>query len=287
MLSQKLASEDKKLTMDWGKMDGFDLLLQSGFQCSFQGDLVCFAQYQQQDIPNYWNYASTFALADNMFSSMHAPSFPNHVFTVAAQTGNIISQTKNPIDPTDRPAACADAGPGATANIMDSRGDIVTQFPCFDFETMGDSLNNAGISWKSYAPKGFGWSGFVAINHIRNTSQWSQHAFLDSQFAIDAAAGQLPAVSWLVTEGGVSDHAPWSICAGENWLVTQINAIMSNPTLWSNTAIFLTWDDFGGLYDPVSPAPYQVDQFGLGPRVPETDGPALCPIHHPPIRRGV
>ncbi|MBZ5719889.1 MAG: choice-of-anchor D domain-containing protein [Acidobacteriia bacterium] len=259
---------DTLIAMDWGKMDGFDLLLQSGFQCSFQGDLYCFAQYQQADLPNYWMYAQKFGISDNTFSSMHAPSFPNHVFTVAAQTGNIISQTKNPIDPTDRPAACADAGPGATANVMDARGDIITQFPCFDFATMGDSLNNAGISWKSYAPKGFGWSGFVAINHIRNTSQWTQHAFLDSQFAMDAMNGQLPAVSWLVTEGGVSDHLPWSICAGENWLVTQINAVMSNSALWNTTMIVLTWDDFGGLYDPVSPAPYQVDAFGLGPRVP-------------------
>jgi phospholipase C len=259
---------DTLIAMDWGKMDGFDLLLQNGFQCSFQGDLACFSQYYQSDIPNYWTYAATFALADNMFSSMHAPSFPNHVFTVAAQTGGIISQTKNPIDPTDRPAACADAGAGATTNVLDARGDIITQFPCFDFNTMGDVLNQAGVSWKSYAPKGFGWSGFVAINHIRNTSQWTQHAFLDSQFAIDAAAGQLPAVSWLVTEGGVSDHAPWSICYGESWLVDQINAVMSNSSLWNTTAIFLTWDDFGGLYDPISPAPYQVDSFGVGPRVP-------------------
>src|SRR5205807_5288756 len=56
--------------------------------------------------------------------------------------------------------------------------------------------------------------------------------------------------------------------AGQNWLTPQINAIMSNPTLWNTTAVFLTWDDFGGLYDSVSTAPYQVDQFGLGPRVP-------------------
>ena len=252
--------------MDYGKMDGFDTILETGFQCSVDGDMLCYTQYQQQDIPNYWKLADTFTLADNMFSSMHAPSFPNHVFTVAAQTGNVISQTKNPIDPTDKPAACADAGAGATVKIMDPRGDILDVFPCFDFQTMGDSLNNAGVSWKSYAPKGFGWSGFVAINHIRNTSQWTQHAVLDNQFAIDAAAGNLPSVSWLVTQGGVSDHAPWSICEGENWLSTQISAVMNGP-LWNSTAIFLTWDDFGGFYDHVAPLP-QKDQFGVGPRVP-------------------
>src|SRR5262249_22663101 len=35
---------------------------------------------------------------------------------------------------------------------------------------------------------------------------------------------------------------------------------------WSSTAVFLTWDDFGGFYDHV--APQQVDGYGLGFRVP-------------------
>jgi phospholipase C len=252
--------------MDYGKMDGFDQILETGFQCSVDGDMLCYTQYQQNDIRNYWDYASRFVLADNVFSSLHGPSFPNHIYSVAGQSAGIISQTKNPIDPQDKPAACADAGPGATVKVMDPRGTVRDVFPCFDFPTLGDSLSAAGVSWKSYAPRGFGWSGFVAVNHIRNTDLWNQHAVLDSQFAVDAAAGTLPSVSWLVTQGGVSDHAPWSICEGENWLVKQINAVMSNEALWSTTAIFLTWDDFGGFYDHVPPP--QFDSFGLGPRVP-------------------
>jgi phospholipase C len=260
---------DTLQAMDFGKMDGFDLVLENGVQCSIQGDMLCFTQYQQNDIPNYWTLATYFALADNTFSSMHAPSVPNHVFTVSAQTGNMVSETHNPTDPTDKPAACADAGPGATVRIMDVRGTILEVFPCFDFETLGDTLNDAGVSWKTYAPKGFGWNGFDAINHIRNTSQWTQHNvnddIINDFFAQDAAAGNLPAVTWLVSQGGSSDHAPWSICAGENWLVKQISAVMNGP-LWNSTAIFLTWDDFGGFYDHVPPP--TADQFGLGPRVP-------------------
>lgn len=55
------------------------------------------------------------------------------------------------------------------------------------------------------------------------------------------------------------------MCAGENWTVRQINAVMRGPE-WSHTAIFLTWDDFGGLYDHV--APPSLDSMGLGIRVP-------------------
>ena len=86
----------------------------------------------------------------------------------------------------------------------------------------------------------------------------------DTQFATDAASGNLPAVSWLVT-GPNSEHPPNSTCQGENWTVQQLNALMQGPD-WGTSAVFLTWDDFGGFYDHVAPPP--VDIYGLGPRVP-------------------
>jgi phospholipase C len=55
------------------------------------------------------------------------------------------------------------------------------------------------------------------------------------------------------------------MCEGENWTVSVLNAVMQGPE-WNSTVVFMTWDDFGGFYDHV--APPQVDQFGLGPRVP-------------------
>jgi phospholipase C len=63
----------------------------------------------------------------------------------------------------------------------------------------------------------------------------------------------------------MSEHPPYSTCQGENWTVEQLNAVMRGPD-WYSTVIFLTWDDFGGFYDHVPPP--QIDQFGLGPRVP-------------------
>jgi phospholipase C len=63
----------------------------------------------------------------------------------------------------------------------------------------------------------------------------------------------------------VEHHPPGSICAGENWAVRSINAVMRSE-VWESTVIVLTWDDFGGFYDHV--APPHLDLFGLGPRVP-------------------
>ena len=58
--------------MDFGKMDGFDQILENPYQCILQGDMLCYSQYRQSDIPNYWKLATYFALADNMFSSIRA-----------------------------------------------------------------------------------------------------------------------------------------------------------------------------------------------------------------------
>src|SRR5260370_32931854 len=77
--------------------------------------------------------------------------------------------------------------------------------------------------------------------------------------------GTPPRVGWIGTGAGKSEHPPASTCIGENWTVEQLNALMQGP-LWSSTALFLTWDDFGGFYDHVPPP--EVDRFGFGPRVP-------------------
>jgi phospholipase C len=152
---------------------------------------------------------------------------------------------------------------------LDQQGKRAQVFPCFEFQTLGDTLETAGISWKYYAPPedtpGYNWSAFDAIGHIRNTSQWTEHVVSDSQFAADAQSGKLPAVSWLTPPWNYSEHANAGSCDGENWTVEQLNAVMQGP-LWDTTAIFLTWDDFGGFYDHVPPP--SIDQFGLGPRVP-------------------
>jgi len=78
-------------------------------------------------------------------------------------------------------------------------------------------------------------------------------------------SGNLPAVSWLVTGSPNNEHPPESSCVGENWTVNELNALMASP-LWNSTAVYVSWDDFGGFYDHVVPP--ASDFFGLGPRVP-------------------
>ncbi|HWE61874.1 MAG TPA: alkaline phosphatase family protein, partial [Chloroflexota bacterium] len=68
-------------SIDGGKMDGF--LNNPG--ANLNGDQMALWQYDQSDIPNFWSYATHFTLGDHMFSSVPAATFPNHLYSVAAQ----------------------------------------------------------------------------------------------------------------------------------------------------------------------------------------------------------
>lgn len=242
--------------LDYGKMDHFDIEP----TCVQNGGLMCLTQMQQPDIPNYWAYASNFTLSANFFSSIHGSSFPNHLYSISASSGGLIDQG---LLNGGRAVGC-ESPQGGTADFLDENGNATKQFPCFDINTLGDLLTTAGVNWTSYAPPHIIFNAYTAINHIYNTDQWQQHVATYTNFATDAAAGKLPAVSWLVANGE-SEHPPFSACYGENWTVQQINAIMQGPD-WPTTAIFLTWDESGGFYDHMSP-PVE-DVFGLGQRLP-------------------
>ncbi|HZU22626.1 MAG TPA: alkaline phosphatase family protein [Terriglobales bacterium] len=253
--------EDAKMAINGGRMDQFDLVSQG----NIRGDLLPYTQMGEADIPNYFAYARKYVLADRMFSDIVGPSFPNHLVTVAADNGGAVS---NPNKVQGYRWGC-DSDDGAVVEVADPSGKISLQPPCFDMETLADSVAKNGRTWRYYAPEdgswGHHWLALDAIKHIRFSDLWSTNISPDSQFVADARAGKLPAVSWLVT-GHASEHPPDSTCEGENWTVQQINAVMEGPQ-WNSTVIFLTWDDFGGFYDHVAPPPGK-DSFHMGPRVP-------------------
>jgi phospholipase C len=165
-----------------------------------------------------------------------------------------------------------DAPRKSTVKQLLPSGAVRETFPCFDMKTITDVLDSRHITWRYYAPSlgqgGYIWSSLDAIRHVRRSPEWTSNVVSYTQFAHDAAAGTLPAVSWLVPFPRGSDHPPFSICGGENWTVDQINAVMSNAEEWQHTAIVVVWDDFGGFYDHVAPPAGPNRSMQYGPRVP-------------------
>ncbi|HEV3310846.1 MAG TPA: alkaline phosphatase family protein [Chloroflexota bacterium] len=256
------AGNSVSAAVDGGKMDHFYREVNA-----VQGGVdIADSEYTQAQIPDYWAYARRFTLADHFFSTVLASSFPNHLVTI---TGQWLNTYNNPyVPPAGFHSWGCDAAPQTSVQWIYHRRSGYTR-PCFNTTTIADEANAARVSWKYYAPGrgtfGYIWSSFDAIRHIRRSPQWRTNVVPTSRFMADVKHGRLPAISWLTTNLPTSDHPPTSICIGQNWVAAQIDALATSK-YWKNTAIVLTWDDFGGFYDHVPPP--TVSDYSLGPRVP-------------------
>ena len=254
-------SQSAKTGINGGLMNGFYKL---GGRAA-HGRYYSNTAYTPSEIPDYWSYAQHFALADDFFSSIPGPSFPNHMVLVANTSAGTID---DPWLTTNYSWGC-DSGKKVGVWVYNKDGEKATT-PCFNLETLANEANTAGVSWRYYAAKvgvpGYIWDSLDAVKSIRqNPSYWKQADIAYTKFASDVASGKLAALTWLMPGNNVSDHPPASMCEGENWTVRQINAVMRSP-FWKSTAIILTWDDFGGFYDHIPPP--TVGGVSLGPRVP-------------------
>lgn len=244
------SSRAAEVAYDHGKMDGFVYAENSEMTMGY---------YDYRELPYYWDYASKFVLMDNFFTSQRGPSLPNHLYLIAGQSGGLID---NP-GPCQSRAICQ--GP-SSKNPYGLPNDLT-----FNFTNVMDELDGHGVSWKyyngdkeNYKDAGY-WNPVPAFaSFMKNPSRLSNLAPND-QFLKDLANGNLAKVVWVIPQEDESDHPSADVKVGQKYLVSLINAIMETK-FWSSTAIFVTWDDYGGWYDHVPPP--QVDAFGLGFRVP-------------------
>ncbi len=280
-------------SIDGGRMDGFNRIGEGE-------DMSGYAYFSRSGIPNYWRYADRFVLADHFFTSMYGPTFPEHLYTIAAQSAGIVDNKST----ADHPGSyCTDPTEYTPAfdfkhmskrdlkTVFDDEEHITQGWPapiyaigkywhqirtCIDVKTLPDRLQAAGVSWTYYAEQDKWMNAMQAIRHDWFDQKMHAHIRDPMFFLHDVKKGKLPAVSWLIPPEPYNEHpgcdgkscqpaSPVSVCAGENWTTSMINAVMKSPD-WKSTAIVVVWDDFGGFYDPV--APPHVDVMGYGPRTP-------------------
>jgi phospholipase C len=258
-------SYDSRRDRNGGKMDSFG-------RDNDETTRLAHSRMEADQIPNYWHWAEQFVLSDNFFASHFGPTFPNRLYVIAAQAGGSLDVPKGvePLPSGAKSWGC-DAPEGQRIVVMDADGDRSAVPTCFDFKTMGDLLSEKGIDWASYgatdAQDGYIFQPFSSIRQIRETGMWDDHIRPVDQLIDDIADGGLPPVTWVHPRYEVCEHPSKlnDFAHGENWSSAIINAIMESP-MWPTTAIFHTYDEWGGFYDHVPPP--QIDQFGLGIRVP-------------------
>jgi phospholipase C len=254
---------------DRGKMDGANLIrvicAPNVVGCAPPNPQ--FVYVDPVDVAPYFELAERCTFGDRMFQTNQGPSFPAHQF--------IISGTSAPTPTSDLFAAENPNGGAGCAAPLDSFVLLVDptgresskQYPCFEHLTLADLLDSKNISWRYYAPSaGSIWTAPNAIKHLRLGPDWATHVILKpSQVLADITDGKLARVSWVIPTGQESDHPLINNGSGPSWVASVVNAI-GNSSYWSSTAIIITWDDWGGLYDHVAPSIYNSYEYGF--RVP-------------------
>lgn len=249
---------------DYGAMDGF----------SHPGETYPYPDFpyayvpQRETVP-YWTMAARYTLGDRMFQSNSGPSFTAHQYMIAGQSAHA---DENPDGAAVKgPWGCDSPTSSRVALLGPNGTDLAGVYPCFDYPTIADFLDAKGISWRYYAPDagqaGYIWSAFDAVRHIRYGPDWSRSVVTPNTRVLeDVRNGVLAQVTWVVPDLPYSDHANKKATAnGPDWVANVVNAIGASP-YWNSTAIFISWDDWGGWYDHVPPP--QTDDMGLGFRVP-------------------
>jgi phospholipase C len=216
--------------------------------------------YSQSDVPVLWALASAYGLSDNFFTSAASSSTPNHLYMIAAQSGGM-AETPDVVVLDGQELFGCTAPPNYMIWSETEQGTSYLQPPGVDIDSVPELLTNAGVSWRYYSDSPL----WIAPDYI-SALAGSPNIILDPpQIVTDITNGNLASVSWVCPSDSASDHPPRQLGPGENFIVEVLDAVMASP-YWSSTAIFVSWDDWGGFADHVTPP--VVDALGLGPRVP-------------------
>jgi phospholipase C len=280
--------------IDGGNMDGFIKQREKAVKtCTNAEDPACavgpstvpdvMGYHTAAEIPNYWKYASDFVLDDHMFEPVSSWSLPDHLYMVSAWSARCTNAS---------PSSCTNqiVGPYGVAQMEQAvTQELESGVAEYDFAWTDITwlLYAKHVSWAYYIQTGTQpdcgddgaetcapipqrystpgiWNPLPLFGDVKQDHQLDNIQSLNRYFSA-AKAGKLPAVSWITPSAQDSEHPPASVHQGQAYVTAIINAAMKSPD-WDSTAIFLSWDDWGGFYDNVVPP--TVDQNGYGLRVP-------------------
>ena len=257
-----------------GAMNGFDRVGSSACGTCPPANVRAYGYVPQSQTGPYWQMARQYAFADRMFQTNEGPSFPAHMYIVS---GTSLASTSSPLLAAENPdvpgggstTAGCDAPAGTTVALIDpATGDESQRAaPCTEHPVLFDLLDAHGVSWRYYQPRlGAGlWYAPDAIPHIRYGADYANVSTPGTNIISDVQSGKLAQVSWVIPTAAASDHAKSTDGTGPAWVASIVNAIGASP-YWNDTAIFVTWDDWGGWFDHVKPQ--QFNAYELGFRVP-------------------
>jgi phospholipase C len=208
---------------------------------------IVMGYYNRQTLPYYYQLADAFTICDNYHCSVLGPTYPNRAYWMSAT-----------LDPNGR------AGGPILATLSNFLPDPAS-WGYLRWKTMPEVLQEAGISWKVYQSTdavGGVQGGLLMDNILRLFKQYSTPGplqtngllpTLEKDFPADVQSGNLPKVSWIVTDFTQCEHPAAPPSYGGVASAYVLDLLTSNPDLWAKTAFFINYDENGGFFDHVPP----------------------------------
>ena len=201
----------------------------------FPGDTpaTVMAYHTEAQLPVYSFLAEQFAICDRWFSSVPGATMPNRCYAIAGRAQG----SRDNIDP-----------------------------PLYHLRSFVRHLDRKGVSWRWYShddvPMLWFVDQFYAASHLSRPAYFDRQGLLGRRsFLQDAAAGTLPAVSWIDPnfidvsfgpEGSNDDHPPSDLLSGQDLVLKLFHAVLRGPK-WAKTLVIITYDEHGGFFDHVEP----------------------------------
>jgi phospholipase C len=216
------------------------------------------AHLRRGDAPFHFALADAFTVCDAYHCSFIGNTDPNRYYMWTGWTGN-------------------DGKGGGPVLYNDEAG--------YDWTTYPERLQDAGVSWKIYQDVGlgldqahyWGWTDDAYIGNYGDNSLLYFHTYQNAQpgtpladrgktgtdvthsggyFDVlreDVRTGKLPQVSWVVAPEAFSEHPNWPVNYGAWYVANVLDALTSDPEVWSRTALLITYDENDGFFDHVVP----------------------------------
>jgi phospholipase C len=207
--------------------------------------------HTRADIPFHYALADAFTVCDNYFCSIPGNTHPNRMYLMTGM-----------VDPLGT------GGGPLLDNIdyIDNQFDTTKLNP-FTWTTYPERLETAGVSWQIYQQGtdfdnytgNYGTNMLACFQNFVNAPVGSSLQARGmstrnlTQLKADVQAGNLPQVSWLLPPAAYSEHPKYTPLYGANYIATILDALTSNPDVWSKTVLFIMYDENDGFFDHMVP----------------------------------
>jgi phospholipase C len=230
-----------------GLMDQWNIVRTAGYGLAY---------FERSDLPYYYELADGFTVGDQHFQSTFTQTCPNRMHLFSGSNNNLWNREER----------------GSAMNKTSMMLDNTEPNPGWDWPTVAEVLEEAGINWKVYMEEdNFDDNGFAWFKNFQDAVPGDalydkgmvrvKTNDLVKEFEQDVKTGALPQVSWLIAPANQSEHATHHPAAGEDLSARLLRVMQNNPDVYKKTVFIINYDEGGQFFDHLVPPTPNVNKY--------------------------